>query len=97
MYSLNWLYNSLNCLLTQLTGNHSDFGIDHLVISYVEVSLVLLEKGVCSDQCVLLTELLLAFALLHFVLQGQACVLLQVSLDFVLFIPIPCDEKDIFY
>ena len=41
--------------------------------------LLVLEKGVCYDQCVLL-----AFALLHFVLQGQTCLLLQVSLDFLL-------------
>ena len=39
---------------------------------------------------------LLAFALLHFVLQGETCLLLQVSLDFLLFIPVPYDEKDIF-
>ena len=32
-------------------------------------SLVLLEEGVCYDQCILLAKLL-AFALLHFVLQG---------------------------
>ena len=31
-----------------------------------------------------LGKILLAFALLHFVLQGQICLLLQVSLDFVL-------------
>ena len=37
-------------------------------------------------QCVLLAKLfsLLAFALLHFVLQDQICLLLQVSLDFLL-------------
>ncbi|KAB0361128.1 hypothetical protein FD754_005284 [Muntiacus muntjak] len=43
----------------------------------VESSLVLLEEGVCYDQCVLLANLL-AFALLHSVLQGQICLLLQV-------------------
>ena len=37
----------------------------------------------CYDQCVLLTKVL-AFALLHFVIQGQTCLLLQVSLDFLL-------------
>ena len=52
----------------------SDFAIDHLVIFMCRVSLVLLEEGVCYDQCVLLAKLLLAFALPHFVLQGQiAC------------------------
>ena len=40
---------------------------------------------------------LLTFALLHFVLQGKTCLLLQVSLDFLLFIPVPYDEKDIFF
>ena len=48
----------------------------------VELSLVLLEEGFfCYDQCILLAKLL-AFALLHFVLQGQTCLLLQVSLAF---------------
>ena len=50
----------------------------------VESSLVFLEEGVCYDQCVLLAELSLAFALLHSVLQGQICLLLQVFLDFLL-------------
>ena len=36
--------------------------------------------GVCHDQHVLL----LPFTLLHFGLEGQTCLLLQVSLDFVL-------------
>ena len=36
------------------------------------------------DQHVLLKKILLAFALLHFVLQGQTCLLLQTSLDFLL-------------
>ena len=49
----------------------------------VELSLVLWEMGVCDDQCALLAKLL-AFALLHFVLQGQTCLLLQLSLDFLL-------------
>ena len=41
---------------------------------------MLLEEGVCYDKCVLLA---LAFALLHSVLQGQICLLLQVFLDFL--------------
>ena len=44
-----------------------------------------------------LGKTLLAFALLHFVLQGQICLLLQVSLDFLLFILVPYNEKDIFF
>ena len=39
---------------------------------------------------------LLAFALLHFVLQGQTCLLLKLSLDFLLLHPVPYDAKDIF-
>ena len=50
---------------------------------YVESSLVWLEKGACCDQRVHLTKLL-AFVLLHFV-QGQTCLLFQVSLEFLLF------------
>ena len=56
---------------------------------------MLLENGVYYEHCVLLTKLL-AFALLHFVLQGQNCLLLQVSFDFLCFIPIPHDEDDVF-
>ena len=37
--------------------NQSDFGVDHLLMSIVESSLVLLEEGVCYDQCVLLAKL----------------------------------------
>ena len=40
---------------------------------------------------------LLAFALLHFVLNGQTCLLLQVFLDFLFLHPIQDDEKDIFF
>ena len=43
---------------------------------------------VCS-----LGKTLLAFALLHSVLQGQICLLLQVFLDFYFCIPVPCDER----
>ena len=44
-----------------------------------------------------LGKTLLAFALLHFVLQGQICLLLQVSLHVLLCIPISYDEKDIYF
>ena len=43
-----------------------------------------------------LGKALLAFDLLHFVLQGQICLLLQVYLDFLLCIPFPYNEKGIF-
>ena len=38
-----------------------------------------------------------SLALLHFVLQGQICLLLQVSLDFYFCVPVPCNEEDIFF
>ena len=52
--------------------------------------------GVCYDQCVLLAELF-AFDLLHFVLQGQTCLLCQVSVEFLLCIPVPFDKKYFFF
>ena len=41
-----------------------------------------------------LGKTLLAFALLHFVHQGQTCLILQVSLDFPLFTPVPYDGQE---
>ena len=55
---------------------------------------MLWEEGVCYDQCILLAKLF--FDLPHFVLQGQICLLFQVSLDFLLLIPVPYNEKNIF-
>ena len=60
------------------------FSIDHLLISMCRVISCVVGRGrflwpVCS-----LGKTLLAFTLLHFVLQGQICLLLQVSLDFLL-------------
>ena len=40
---------------------------------------------------------LLAFALLHSVLQGHICLLLQVFLDFLLLHSSPLNEKDILW
>ena len=57
--------------------------------------MVLGEGGVCYDQWILLTKLL-AFALPHFVLRGQTCLLLQISLDFLPLQSSPHDEKEIF-
>ena len=77
-----WLYRASPSLVAKNTINV----ILVLTIWWcpcVESSLVLLEEGVCYDQWVLLAKLL-AFALFHFVLQGQICQLVQVSLDFLL-------------
>ena len=78
-----WLYRASQSLAAKNTINL----ISVLIIwwcPYVESPLVLLEEGGCYDQCVLLAELLLTFALLHIVLQGQIFLLLQVFLDFLL-------------
>ena len=40
-----------------------------------------------------LGKTLLAFALLHFELQGQICLLLRCLLTFYFCIPVPCDER----
>ena len=44
-----------------------------------------------------LSKTVLVYTMLHFVLQGEMCLLLQISLDFLLFIPIPCDENGILF
>ena len=79
------------CWLYTVSPSSAAKNINNLILvlsiwwcSYVKSSLVLLEDGVCYDQCGLLAKPLLAFALLHFVLQDQTRLLLQVSLDFLL-------------
>ena len=62
----------------------ADFGTDHLVMSMCRVF-----SCVVGRRCLLwpvcsFDKTLLAFALLNFVFQGQTCLLLQVSLDFLL-------------
>ena len=91
-----WLYRASPCLAAKNVINL----ISVLTIWWcpcVESSLVLLEEGVCYDQVVLLGRTLLAYALLHCVLQGQICLLVQVSLDFLLLHSSTYDEKGIFF
>ena len=80
---LCWLHRASPSLATKNITNL----ISVLIIWWcpcVESSLVFLEEDVCYDQCVLLAKTLLAFSLLHFVQQGETCLLLQVFLDFLL-------------
>ena len=63
--------------------NQSDFGTDHLVMSMCKVVSCFVEKGCLVLPVYSLGRIRLVFALLHFVLQGQTCLLLQVSLDFL--------------
>ena len=64
--------------------NQSDFSIDHLVISRYRVVSCLVGSGHLLWPVSSLGKILLTFALLHSVLQGQTWLLLQVSLDFLL-------------
>ena len=62
----------------------SYFGIDHLVMSMCTVISSIVGRGCLLWPVHSPGKTLLAFALLHFVLQGQTCLLLQVSLNFLL-------------
>ena len=58
--------------------------VDHLVMSMCRVFSCVVGRGCLLRPLHSLGKALLAFALLHFVRQGQSCLLLQVSLDFLL-------------
>ena len=58
--------------------------MDHLVISMCRVFSCVVGRGCLLWPVCSLGKTLLTFALLHFVLQGQICLLFQVSLDFLL-------------
>ena len=64
--------------------NQSDFGIDHLVMSMCRVFSCVVRRGCLLRPVLSLGKTLLAFALLHFVPQGQTCLLLHISLEFLL-------------
>ena len=76
--------------------NQSNFVIDHLVMPMCRDVSYVIERGVCYDQCVFLQKSFKFFLyfctlcslgvknLLYYVLQGQVCLLLQISLDFLL-------------
>ena len=59
-------------------------------------SLVLLEEGACCGHS-FFSQNSVNLTLLHALLPGQARLLLQVSLDFLLFIPVPYDDKDVYF
>ena len=67
----------------------SDFSADHLVMSMYRVFSCVVESGCLLWPVCSLGKTLLAFSLLHSKLQGQTCLLLQVSLDFLLFYSSP--------
>ena len=69
--------------------NQSDFGINYLVMSMCRVIYCVVGRRCLLWPVHSLGKTLLAFALLHFVLQGQTCLLFQVSLDFLLLLSSP--------
>ena len=77
--------------------NQSDCGVDHLVIPCVESSLVLLEEGVCYDQCILLAKLYQLFPC--FILHSKAkfACYSRCYLTSYFCIPVLYNEKDIFF
>ena len=73
--------------------NQSDFDIGHLVMSTCRVFSCVVGRGCFLWLVCYLGNALLAFALLHFVFQNQVCLLLQVSLDFLLLPSSPLQWK----
>ena len=64
--------------------NQLDFSIDYLVMSICRAVFCVVGRGCLLWPVCSLGKTQWAFALLHFVLQGQTCLLLQVSPDFLL-------------
>ena len=76
-----WLYRASPCSAAK---NQSDLGIGHLLMSICRVTFYVAERGYLLWPVCSLGKTPLAFSQLHFVLQGQICLLLQVFLDFLL-------------
>ena len=74
-----WSFSMFSCK----ADNQSDFRIDHLVMSMRTAISCIVARGCLLWPVHSLGKTLLAFALPHFVLQEQTCLLLRVSLDFV--------------
>ena len=74
-----------------------DFGVDHLVMSMCRVFSCVVGRGCLLWPVHFLGKTLLVFALLHSIFQGQICLLPQVFLDFYFCIPVPYNEKDLFF
>ena len=78
-----WLYRA-SPFSTVKNKINLTFDIDHLVMFMCRVLSCIVGRGCLLWPVCSLHKTLLTFALLHFVLQGQTCILLQVSLDFLL-------------
>ena len=74
--------------------NKSDFSIDHLVMSICWVFSCVVGRGYLLWTVCSLGKTLIVFALLHSVIQGQICPLLQIFLDFLLLHFFPGGSED---
>ena len=79
-----WLYRASPSLAAKNIINLILVLTIYLVMSMYRVFSCVVGRGCLLWPVHSLGKTLLAFALLHFVLQGQICLLLQVSLDFLL-------------
>ena len=77
-----WLYRASPSLATK--NIISLISVLHPVLSMCRVVFCVVGRGCLLWPVCSLGKTLLAFALLHFVVQGQTCLLLQVSLNFLL-------------
>ena len=82
-FCFSWLYRASPSLVAK-KSEKSDFSIDHLVRSTWRVFSCVIGTGCLLWPVCSLGKSLLAFALLHCVLQSQICLLLQVSLDLLI-------------
>ena len=64
--------------------NQPDFSIDHLLMPMCSVISCIVGRGCLLWPVRSLDKTLLAFTLLHSIFQGQICLLLQFSLEFLL-------------
>ena len=78
-------------------NNQTDFSIDHLVMSMCRVVSCVVGRGCLLWPVRSLGKTLLAFDLLHVLLQGQTCLFSRYLLTFYFCIPVPYDDKDIFF
>ena len=88
----HWLY-SFGCK----EFNQSDFSVDHLVMFMCGVFSCVVGRGCILWPAHSLGKTLLTFALLHSVLQGQICLLLLVSLGFLLLHSSPLRWKGLLF
>ena len=84
------------CICSCKQHYQSDSGVDHMMMSMCKVAYFVVGRGCLLWPVCSLGKTLLAFALLHFVLQGQTC-LSRFLLTSYFCIPIPYGEKNIFF